>query len=515
MSLISSRYRAAMLFTGIVYLFVPSPSLHAQPSNEDCAGALPLTDGTTAFDTTGAVTGTNLSGFCNPSSGGNDAINRSVWFTYSATVTGLLIVDTIGSGEDTRLAGYGPGGCAAIPGSVLACDDDTGSGNQPPWDALISFPIEAGNTYWIEVGGFAPSPDVGAGVLNVATMPFESSFVRGRCNFDLGFDIGDPIWLLAELFSGGPVGQCDDACDANDDGTKDIADSVYMLAALFSMAGLPPAPMNTCGFDTSDDSLHCKSLVVGCPAATFSQDFEDDALGTYGLPELGRSWASPPWDNGVDEQRVSVISSAEPGRGRVLRVEYPQNTFGTSAGGAQWLVDLRGSYEELYCAYWIRFRPGFDFVLGGKIPGLAGGAANTGGNPPNGTDGWTTRMMWRENGQVTQYVYHPDQPGTFGEYFFWNLGGQRFFVPGQWHSVEHRVVMNTPGQNDGILECWFDGQLALSVTNLRYRDIPTLTIDKFYFSTFFGGGDSSWATTANETIDFDRFIISPVPITHE
>ena len=31
---------------------------------------------------------------------------------------------------------------------------------------------------------------------------------------------------------------------------------------------------------------------------------------------------------------------------------------------------------------------------------------------PDGTDGWSGRMMWREDGAATQYLYHPDQPGT-------------------------------------------------------------------------------------------------------
>ena len=37
----------------------------------------------------------------------------------------------------------------------------------------------------------------------------------------------------------------------------------------------------------------------------------------------------------------------------------------------------------------------FDFVRAGKIPGLAGGRTNTGGRKPDGTDGWSARMMWR------------------------------------------------------------------------------------------------------------------------
>ena len=69
-----------------------------------------------------------------------------------------------------------------------------------------------------------------------------------------------------------------------------------------------------------------------------------------------------------------------------------------------------GGYDDLYCSYYVRFAPGFDYVKGGELPGLAGGAANTGGNKPTGRDGWSARMMWRTGGEVVQYVYHVDQP---------------------------------------------------------------------------------------------------------
>jgi len=50
--------------------------------------------------------------------------------------------------------------------------------------------------------------------------------------------------------------------------------------------------------------------------------------------------------------------------------------------------------------YDIAFDENFDFVKGGKLPGLRGGANNgcEGGSQPNGTDCWSTRLMWRKNG---------------------------------------------------------------------------------------------------------------------
>ena len=211
--------------------------------------------------------------------------------------------------------------------------------------------------------------------------------------------------------------------------------------------------------------------------------------------------------NGVNEGRVSVFDGAEAREGRSLRVLYPRGGVSSNPSGAQWKMGVSRK-DELSCAYYVRFPSDFDFVLGGKLPGLAGGTANTGGEKPNGRDGWSARMMWRTGGEVVQYVYHVDQPTEFGEDFRWNLGGpQRVFARGTWHRVEHRIVMNTPGQKNGIVQGWFDGQLALDRRNVRFRDVDTFAIDAFYFSTFFGGSDSTWAPSKDEHVDFDQFVI--------
>ena len=113
-------------------------------------------------------------------------------------------------------------------------------------------------------------------------------------------------------------------------------------------------------------------------------------------------------------------------------------------------------------------------------------------------------MMWRRGGEAVQYVYHPDQPGVYGEDFRWD----RRFEPGRWHRVEHRFVMNAPRDNDGVIQTWFDGMPALSVDDLRFRDVNSFAIDHFYISTFFGGGDETWAPTKDEYILFDDFVVS-------
>ena len=72
--------------------------------------------------------------------------------------------------------------------------------------------------------------------------------------------------------------------------------------------------------------------------------------------------------------------------------------------------------------------------------------------------------------------------------------------------------MNTPGENDGVLQSWFDGELALDRADIRYRDVDTLALDTVYFSTFFGGSGEAWAPTADEVADVDDLIVSTGPV---
>jgi hypothetical protein len=244
----------------------------------------------------------------------------------------------------------------------------------------------------------------------------------------------------------------------------------------------------------SDPSAHTTILEV---------DFGSSPEGRYDEAAVRRDFGAPLHTNGLAEGRVERIG----GEPRAIRVHYPQGAVGPRAGGAQWLCALPRGAEALSLAYSLRFGEDFDFVLGGKLPGLAGGSANTGGTKPNGRDGFSARMMWREHGRVVQYLYHPDQPGTWGEDFAWKAERERRFVPGRWHRVEHEICLNHPGERDGSIAGYFDGELALFVGGLRFRELPALTIDHFYFSTFFGGNEAAWAPTRDEHIDFADFVI--------
>lgn len=72
----------------------------------------------------------------------------SVWWTWTAPITGTLDVDLSGSGFDTQLAVFSGGDLGGL--ARLACDDNSGEGRT---SRLARVPVTAGTTYRIAVDG--------------------------------------------------------------------------------------------------------------------------------------------------------------------------------------------------------------------------------------------------------------------------------------------------------------------------------------------------------------------------
>jgi hypothetical protein len=223
---------------------------------------------------------------------------------------------------------------------------------------------------------------------------------------------------------------------------------------------------------------------------------------------------------GID--RTQVISDEDERFPRILRVFFPAgsgsersaNHDNTPEGGAQAYLPYQKATDQAYLRYYVRFPVGFDFVKGGKLPGLYGGTRTAGRKVPDGTDGLSTRYMWRRDGDGEIYAYLPTshEHGT-------SIGrGEWRFRPGQWTSLEQRVQLNTPGGADGRITVWVDGRQVLDERGLSFRTTSTLQIEGIFFSTFFGGGDKSWATPVrieepvSQYVDFADFRVGPTAI---
>jgi hypothetical protein len=79
-------------------------------------------------------------------------------------------------------------------------------------------------------------------------------FIRGDANEDSNeevvlVNVADVIFMLSNLFTGGPSPECFNAADVNDDEIFNIADPIFLLSYLFAMGPPPPLPFPDAGLD--------------------------------------------------------------------------------------------------------------------------------------------------------------------------------------------------------------------------------------------------------------------------
>lgn len=205
------------------------------------------------------------------------------------------------------------------------------------------------------------------------------------------------------------------------------------------------------------------------------------------------------------EENVERLGAGQTGIGEPgLRVHYPAGSSSPGEdprGGAGFYSDppsLRDA-EQACLSYMVRFPSDFDFVLGGKLPGLYGGEAPSGGEEVDGKSGFSMRLMWREEGEGELYPYVVGFEGTSIGRGFWR------FPRGRWMTIEQEVVLNDPGQENGIVRLWVDSRPVLEHQDVVFRTTPAVTIDGLMFSTFFGGSGGEWRTPRDQYVDFAAF----------
>jgi endo-1,4-beta-xylanase len=233
---------------------------------------------------------------------------------------------------------------------------------------------------------------------------------------------------------------------------------------------------------------------------TFASDFAELPAGSLSDSVLTQHYPSMQWAQLFD--RVSLVKN----NGKsALAVEYPKGGVGPQKGGAQFVVNLppKDTYELKYS---IKFEEGFDFRLGGKLPGLtSGGAKWTGGNRPLNGEGWSARLMWREKGLAELYLYYVDMQGKWGDSIPFD---DYQFIPGQWYQIRQVIKVNEQGQHNASIHIYINDALVLAKQNFRLRLNAQGAIDTLFFSTFHGGNQPQWGPLNNSRALFADFRVS-------
>lgn len=149
---------------------------------------------------------------------------------------------------------------------LLGCVDATISSDPALCDTFLTVEfcngINGGGAVEIEniaVIYFESFQDIGFVDCAVYVAPVPT-FIRGDCNTDEKVDLADAASVIGQQF-GDYVVYCDDACDANDDGKVNLADSVFLLNYIFKSGEVPPDPGPDLdeGPDPTEDTLGCET----------------------------------------------------------------------------------------------------------------------------------------------------------------------------------------------------------------------------------------------------------------
>ncbi|KAJ7643707.1 polysaccharide lyase family 14 protein [Roridomyces roridus] len=263
------------------------------------------------------------------------------------------------------------------------------------------------------------------------------------------------------------------------------------------------------------DSAACPTLHV---PGVDSVALRDADVGT--TPRRGRatgSGLSPPDLSEVDWPAPSLAWEAFYPNGSINPAAAIPGGFGFYvAGPAAFSEKLAAGATHAVLSYRMMLQEGWEWVKGGKLPGIYGGEGDssyacTGGRQEARSKCFNVRPMWRPKGQGELYTYLPltdrnqqqlsavPPYSTGNAQYGFSVGRNAFnFDVGRWITLAFRVKLNDVGSENGELELWVDGESVISVSGLTLRDSDKSRIKGAHFQTFFGGHEVDWASPKDQ-----------------
>ena len=154
------------------------------------------------------------------------------------------------------------------------------------------------------------------------------------------------------------------------------------------------------------------------------------------------------------------VSNSSNSTGPVLLVTYPAGSFSHGTGGSNlykpWNTSDGSTFQSMMVSYEVAFDAGFDWVKGGKLPGLRGGADSqgcSGGRQTGGKNCFSTRLMWRKDGAgegayiTNSIIYSFYEPCPLSVYAY---------------------IPNTSGLTRNMVSAYLEASLSLQVAPLNF-----------------------------------------------
>lgn len=250
-----------------------------------------------------------------------------------------------------------------------------------------------------------------------------------------------------------------------------------------------------------------RSLPVQGIAARYKNDhgIGDDPDVVFATGFERRNWQNE-WTVAEPRDRIDTVDVDTrfekflPLQGKALRSRIAKGS--TTALNTLYKFDEQtgDEPEEIYFRYYLRLADNWNqTVQGGKLPGISGtyGRAGWGGRKSDGKNGWSARGLFRMTvpagnplagrTPIGFYCYHADMKTSYGTNWIWNKGYHGYLATNRWYAIEQYCRLNTPGEKDGVLRAWVDGQVAFEKTDVRFRLTGKLRIEQVWMNLYHGG----------------------------
>lgn len=188
---------------------------------------------------------------------------------------------------------------------------------------------------------------------------------------------------------------------------------------------------------------------------------------------------------------------------------------------------FENSVDEAWVSYCIRLGSNWNPTQNVKLPGFAsqvtgGAAGGQGGGTGGGSNAYSGRMVIHRpgttfpEGGLAYEVYHDRATTGFGEIMWWGNGldeatpqAEAQILPNETHNIKQHIKLNTPNQNDGVLEGWLDGVLLFRRTDLDFTDNAIHQPMSLWMNVFHGGVEDA---VSQHDVFMSGFNISTGPV---
>ena len=194
-------------------------------------------------------------------------------------------------------------------------------------------------------------------------------------------------------------------------------------------------------------------------------------------------------------ENVEIMKPRDPRVPAAMQVSLRNAGAPAQKGGVSfpWWPRSAKSGTALCLSDNVFFYGDLEFHSGGTLPGIEGSDRTHASK-----DGFAANLAWLEDGQVgvRLAVVADGEPEAASVIEAKGVN----FSRAQWIKIDQEVILNSPGQSDGVLRVWIDGSLAIERKDISYRTKDEVVPAGVAAKVFYGAPGAVAAAPADTTI---------------